>query len=75
MKDRFLSEEPKDYHKIIYTNNEESQNDDIKCDNLDKGMAVENFIFNYVDYLLWKDEKIDAKYKINFSFAFRSSRY
>jgi uncharacterized protein with ParB-like and HNH nuclease domain len=73
MKDRFLSENPKDYHEIIYTNSEESQNNKLNWCKLDQGTAVENFIFNYLDYLLWKDEKINAKYKINFSFAFRSS--
>ncbi len=73
MKDRYLSINPKEYHEIIYTNNGESKNDNINYEYLDKGTAVENFIFNYLDYLLWKDVEIDMKNKTNFSFAFRSS--
>lgn len=73
MKDRYLSNEPKDYHEIIYKNSGKSQNNTIELGNLDKGTDVENFIFNYVDYLLWKDDEIDAKHKTNFSFASRSS--
>lgn len=73
MKDRYLSINPKEYHEIIYTNNAESKNDNINYEYLDKGTAVENFIFNYLDYLLWKDVEIDIKNKTNFSFTFRSS--
>ena len=72
MKDRYLSINPKEYHEIIYINNGESKNDNINYEYLDKGTAVENFIFNYLDYLLWKDENIKIN-KTNFSFAFRSS--
>lgn len=70
MKDRYLNSTPIDYHEIIYTNDGESKNDEIICDKLDKGTDVENFIFNYVDYLLWKVNPSDYK---EFSFAFRSS--
>ncbi len=72
MKDRYLSINPKEYHEIIYTNNGEGRNDNINYEYLNKGTAVENFIFNYLDYLLWKDENIKIN-KTNFSFAFRSS--
>jgi len=47
---------------------------------LDRGTAVENFVFNYLDYRLWKfdweDHKNDPKKKQNykdFKFTFRSS--
>lgn len=70
MKDRFLSESPIDYYKIIYENNGKSKNNTIDWNNLDQGTGVENFIFNYLDYLLWKAKP--EEYSI-FSFAFRSS--
>jgi len=53
--DRFLAKEPKNYDEIIYTNNGISKNTDIDEKKLDLGTGVENFIFNYLDYLLWKD--------------------
>jgi hypothetical protein len=70
MTDRYLSSNPEDYHKIIYTNKAKSQNNTSELGNLDKGTDVENFIFNYVDYLLWKEKTLNYT---NFSFAFRSS--
>lgn len=73
MIDRYLSSDPQDYHEIIYINQGKRINNTIELGSLDKGTDVENFIFNYIDYLLWKDSKIDIKYKTNFSFAFRSS--
>ena len=55
--DRFLSNEPKNYFEIIYENNGISKNTTILKEKLDKGTGVENFIFNYLDYLLWEDYK------------------
>ena len=81
--DRFLAQTPKDYYEIIYLNNSEQINiiTDIDISLLDKGTDVENFIFNYLDYLLWKNEKykefvkdnIDFYKYDNFEFSFRSS--
>ena len=45
-------------------------NNDIDLEKLDKGTSVENFVFNYLDYLLWKKDK--SKYD-SFKFSFRSS--
>jgi hypothetical protein len=64
--DRFLAKEPKDYFEIIYTNNDCSKNTDIMIEKLDiekldKGTSVENFIFNYLDYLLWQNYKTEEK--------------
>lgn len=70
MKDRYLSNNSSEYHEMIYTNKDESQHSEINLSNLNQGTNVENFIFNYVDYLLWKENI--SKYP-NFSFAFRSS--
>ncbi len=68
--DRFLSKEPKDYFEIIYTNNGVCKNTDFDISPLNRGTAVENFIFNYLDYLLWKKE---SKEYCDFEFTFRSS--
>jgi len=80
--DRYLAKEPKDYFELIYTNHTTSKNtiDDLNKSLLNKGTQVENFIFNYLDYQLWKNERYtkfiqgntNAKYK-NFIFSFRSS--
>jgi hypothetical protein len=70
LKYRFLTKERIEYHKIIYENNFEIKNFDINYTLLDEGVDVENFIFNYLDYLLWKDNK--TKYS-DFYFTFRTS--
>lgn len=68
--DRFLADSPKDYFEIIYTNSGTTKNieDDLDLSKLDKGTSVENFVFNYLDFLLWQDQNDD-----NFKFTFRSS--
>jgi uncharacterized protein with ParB-like and HNH nuclease domain len=68
--DRFIAKTPKDYFEIIYTNNRVSVNYEIDESKLDQGTAVENFVFNYLDYLLWK--KHESEYT-NFEYTFRSS--
>jgi hypothetical protein len=71
--DRYIATEAIDYYEIIYKNkglskNKESKNYDLKL--LDKGTDVENFIFNYLDYILWK-ENVDGSEK--FEYTSRSS--
>lgn len=74
MKDRYLAAEEKDFYQMIYVNNGVSSNaaesTDIDLKKLNKGTQVENFVFNYVDYLLWKKSDINLK---DFEFSFRSS--
>lgn len=69
--DRYtVNDEPIDYFDIIYKNQGLSINKttlNYSLDKLDKGTAVENFIFNYLDYILWKETNS------NFEFTFRSS--
>lgn len=69
--DRYTAkEEPVDYYNIIYKNNAISINKPIgnySFNELDNGTAVENFVFNYLDYILWKEKNV------NFEFTFRSS--
>jgi hypothetical protein len=59
--DRFLAKEAKGYFEIIYTNYSVSKNTDIDEVKLNQGTAVENFIFNYLDYLLWQDYRTAKK--------------
>jgi len=89
LNDRYLAIIPKDYFEIIYTNNGEQQNSaaDIDTNKLNQGTAVENFIFNYLDYLLWQNyrtaDREDFKIKNeqaltdnrvrDFEYTFRSS--
>ncbi len=69
LKNGYLNDEETNYWKLIF----ESPiiNSKFNKNLLNNGTSVENFIFNYLDYLLWKDDK-DNTYKI-FSFTFRSS--
>lgn len=88
LNDRFLAINPRDYFEIIYTNNGIQKNtvNSIDTNKLNQGTAVENFVFNYLDYLLWQDYRADKKYfRINngqlisdnrvkdFEYTFRSS--
>ena len=91
LRDRFLSKSPLDYFEIIYKNSCNVQNIDnnqLYIDALNAGTAVENFIFNYLDYLLWQNfrttksafdvigdnEKLRNDSRIaSFEFTFRSS--
>jgi hypothetical protein len=59
--DNFLAKESKKYFEIIYTNKGVSKNTDLKTTKLNQGTAVENFIFNYLDYLLWQDYRTTEK--------------
>lgn len=70
MRDRFLNETARSYHDIIYFKELKSQNSSLQWENLNCGTGVENFIFNYLDYLLW--EKETPKYS-KFKFTFRTS--
>ena len=70
MTDRFLVNEPIDYHTIIFNNDSKSKNTSFNCNILNQGTEVENYIFNYLDYLLWQKNK--DLYK-EFVFAFRTS--
>ncbi|WP_158978015.1 DUF262 domain-containing protein [Cellulophaga sp. L1A9] len=74
--DRFLAKEEKDYFNIIYKNDAypSTNKDDLDTFKLNEGTSVENFIFNRLDYLLWKqDQEKDNKQFSDFSFSFRTS--
>ncbi len=68
--DRYLvKDDSEDYHTIIYKN-KGVNNAHPQFGNLNKGTEVENFVFNYLDYLLWKSGSLGSK---DFQFAFRNS--
>ena len=70
MLDRYLCEEKIDFETIIYENNFEASNNTIHWDFIDNGCNVENFIFNFYDYLTWKQ---DPNKYTNFEFTYRTS--
>jgi hypothetical protein len=64
LNDRYLAKNPKDFFEIIYDNEGKQINTsiDIDTNKFHQGTAVENFIFNYLDYLLWQDYRGDKNY-------------
>jgi hypothetical protein len=72
--DRFLAKNPSDYFEIIYTNAGVPKNtiEDIELKALTFGSLQNNLIFNYLDFLLWRENQSDTKIK-NFEYTFRSS--
>lgn len=61
-----------EYYNIIYKNNGMPLNvaESLNFALLNQGTDVENFVFNYLDYNLWKSDK--SRWK-DFEFTFRSS--
>ena len=70
MLDRYLCEEKIEFEEIIYKNNCCAKNSHIIWEFIDKGCNVENFIFNFYDYLTWKT---DPKKYPKFEFTYRTS--
>lgn len=71
--DRYIAQDPIDYYAIIYKNKSISMNEQsglYDVDLLDQGTSVENFVFNYLDYILWQE---DVENSSSFEFTFRSS--
>jgi len=65
---RYLAKEPQEFDGIIF--NKININSDIDTAKLNQGTSVEHFIFNYLDYLLWKQDTSKYSY---YSFAFSNS--
>lgn len=77
LNDRYLAVNQRDFYEIIYTNNGQHKNSetDIEINKLNQGTAVENFIFNYLDYVLWQDYRTNKNYfKIKNGQAFTDNR-
>ena len=71
--ERFLNEVPKDYFKMIYNENNIvlSNKNSVNFKYLTFDNLQNNLVFNYLDYLIWKDSD-DRKIK-DFYYTFRSS--
>ena len=67
---RFLAKVPSEYYDIIYKDVPPNEDKFLDISKLDQGTAVENFIFNYLDYKLWKQNR--NRYP-TFEFTVRSS--
>lgn len=75
---RFLSASPADYYQMIFQNKEYSAFDSNNQQVLVKlryGAIENNLVFNYLDYLLWCEEKPNKTDDVitQFEFTFRSS--
>ncbi len=77
--DRYLSSgDGADYFDIIYQNSGQCQTllDDVSDETLQKrlsfGTIENNLVFNWLDYLLWREERDDSTVKA-YEFTFRSS--
>lgn len=70
MLDRYLCEEPVEFETIIYKNGSNAQNHIIHWENIDRGCGVENYVFNFYDFITWKEN--GNKYQ-DFEFTYRTS--
>lgn len=74
--DRHLAKEPAEYFDIIFDRGGNVHNTkwDLDKSKLRFGQIPNNLIFNYLDYLLWKEEGlIDSSIRQQFEYTFRSS--
>jgi hypothetical protein len=73
--DRHLATAPLDYQTMIFENEGKGRCDPVALENreleprLRFGQIESNFVFNYLDYLLWRDRFAER----NYDFTFRSS--
>jgi Protein of unknown function DUF262/Protein of unknown function (DUF1524) len=67
---RYLTDAKQDYYEMIFTPYGLNQQPTLNEALLHQGTGVENFVFNYLDFLLWKRDKVAYK---DFEFTFRSS--
>lgn len=72
MLDRYLCDKDNriNFEEIIYNNDGAATNDTIIWDMIDNGCDVENFVFNFYDYVTWKNDP--RKYN-KFDFTYRTS--
>lgn len=75
MVNRYLMLMPKEYADFMYTINE-SEQFILSSENLSQLLSYGStrvFVFNYLDYLLWKTPELLQKKKSKFRFSFKSS--
>ncbi len=74
-----FGEQELDYYEIIFERELEAVYEEINEEYLHCGTDVQNFIFNRLDYLIWKSEIVEQEKRFNieniekFEFSFRSS--
>ena len=77
MLDRYLTNEPVDFFRIIYENDFRAINDaeNAEWSNINQGCRVENFVFNFYDYIVWhEDSQLPRGKKYDsFEFTYRTS--
>lgn len=70
MLDRYLCDKKNDFEDIIYKNDFEANNNRINWNLIDNGCDVENFVFNFYDYITWKENP--GRFP-KFEFTYRTS--
>lgn len=73
MLDIYLVQEKSDFEDIVYRNDEflpNNSTDDIDWSQIDCGCNVHNFVFNFYDFITWRENP--AKYP-KFEFSYRTS--
>ena len=71
---RHIASEPLDYEQMIFENEGKPISAYDFCETKTSYGNIENvLLFNFIDYLLWKDYKSNDQKIIDFSFTFRSS--
>ena len=70
MSDVYLADERTDFEVIIYENDFKAKNHTLKWENIDQGCDVPNFVFNFYDYITWKQDP--SRYP-KFEFTYRTS--
>lgn len=70
MLDRYLCEDKINFESFIYKKDFHATNGTIHWEMIDKGCDVENFVFNFYDYLTWK---LDKRKYAKFEFTYRTS--
>ena len=70
MSDVYLADERTDFEVIIYENDFKAQKHTLNWENIDQGCDVPNFVFNFYDYITWKQDP--GRYP-KFEFTYRTS--
>jgi hypothetical protein len=71
---RFLSKSPKEYYGLIYNTTGHNYNwDSLDFEKFTFGNVSNNLVFNYLDYLLWRDYDGSSSAIKGFEYTFRSS--
>ena len=70
MLNRYLCDEKTDFEDIIFNDNCVATESKIDWNLINKGCCVENFVFNFYDYITWEADQKNHK---DFEFTYRTS--